>query len=139
MHRNISRIKAMMTLYCYDLTGNRLEEKVFDNLIREESEEYYQADDAFFKELVDGVIEHLTAIDKVINLNLENYLINRLSFVDRNLIRIAVYEMKYMKTAKAVVINEILDIAREYSQTDDFNSVAFNNSLLDKISKSMEL
>lgn len=137
MKRNISRIKAMMMLYCYDLTGSFLDKDIFDNLIREESEEAFESDEEFVDTLVNGVISNIDKIDKVINLNIKNYSLDRLSYVDRNLIRIAVYEMLYTKTPINIIINEILNITHEYSQLDDMKSSSFNNSLLDKISKSI--
>ena len=68
-------------------------------------------------------------------INLENYPLDRLSYVDRTLIRIGVYEMMFTKTPHKVIINEIVNLSKEYSQTDDFLSSKFNNSVLDKISK----
>lgn len=71
-------------------------------------------------------------IDKIIEESLENYHINRLNSVDLQIIRLAVYEMKSGE-AKAVVINEALELTKEYTDTGDKNAVRFNNKLLDKI------
>lgn len=71
-------------------------------------------------------------IDKIIEESLENYHINRLNSVDLQIIRLAVYEMKSGK-AKAVVINEALELTKEYTDTGDKKAVRFNNKLLDKI------
>lgn len=71
-------------------------------------------------------------IDKIIEESLENYHINRLNSVDLQIIRLAVYEMKSGE-AKAVVINEALELTKEYTDTGDKKAVRFNNKLLDKI------
>lgn len=71
-------------------------------------------------------------IDKIIEESLENYNINRLNSVDLQIIRLAVYEMKSGE-AKAVVINEALELTKEYTDTGDKKAVRFNNKLLDKI------
>ena len=71
-------------------------------------------------------------IDKIIEESLENYHINRLNSVDLQIIRLAVYEMKSGE-AKAVVINEALELNKEYTDTGDKKAVRFNNKLLDKI------
>ena len=70
-------------------------------------------------------------IDKIIEESLENYHINRLNSVDLQIIRLAVYEMKSGE-AKAVVINEALELTKEYTDTGDKKAVRFNK-LLDKI------
>lgn len=70
--------------------------------------------------------------DKIIEESLENYHINRLNSVDLQIIRLAVYEMKSGE-AKAVVINEALELTKEYTDTGDKKAVRFNNKLLDKI------
>lgn len=71
-------------------------------------------------------------IDKIIEESLENYHINRLNSVDLQIIRLAVYEMKSGE-AKAVVINEALELTKEYTDIGDKKAVRFNNKLLDKI------
>ena len=72
----------------------------------QEAQEDFSYDEEFFNDLVNGVKENLKDIDKTIAICLKNYTLDRLSYVDRNLIRIATYELKYNKTPKAVVLNE---------------------------------
>ena len=78
------------------------------------------------------VLYYKVNIDKIIEESLENYHINRLNSVDLQIIRLAVYEMKSGE-AKAVVINEALELTKEYTDTGDKKAVRFNNKLLDKI------
>ncbi len=137
MKRTISRIKAMIVLYHDDLMKNDYSKEESDyigSLIDSENE----YDEEFFNELVSGVKEHLDVIDRYIAISLTNYTIDRLSYVDRALIRIGVYELKYTDTPKNIVINEIVNLSHEYSKVDDFNSAKFNNALLDKIAKRIE-
>lgn len=136
MKRNNSRIRAMMILYNYDI-NNKLD---YDNILRlidqDEIDNLYDED--FLRVLIHGVIDHLVEIDAIIVEHIENYTINRLSFVDRNLIRLAIFEMHFLDTPKHIVINEVLEISKVYSQIEDFDSVKFNNYLLDKIATSLE-
>lgn len=71
-------------------------------------------------------------IDKLIEESLENYHINRLNSVDLQIIRLAIYEMKSGEP-KGIVINEALELTKEYTDTGDKKAVRFNNKLLDKI------
>ena len=81
--------------------------------------------------------EHLDKVDEVIKNSLVNYKLNRLSYVDRAIIRMATAEMM-MGTAVAVVINEALEIVKVYSDQGDGNAVRFINKVLDNVSKNIE-
>ena len=61
-----------------------------------------------------------------------------MNIVDKNLIRIGVYELKYIKTPEPIIINEIVEISKEYSEVDNYESAKFNNSLLDSIAKGLK-
>ena len=127
MKRTISRIRAMIYLYNLDLL------KRSDNELNTFLESDIEYDKDFYNQLVDGVIKNIKEIDKIISINLSNWTIDRLSYIDRNLIRIGVYELKYVKTPKSIVMNEIIEISKEYSQTEDYQTSKFNNSLLERI------
>ncbi len=137
MKRTMSRLRALLNLYNYDLTQDEVEETYLDNLFNE-SDEKLEYDIDFYNELVNGVKNHLKDIDKIIAVSLKKYSLDQLSYVDRNLIRIATYELKYTKTSKNIIINEILDLSHEYSETDKFSSVKFNNALLENIALKVE-
>ncbi|MDD4388997.1 MAG: transcription antitermination factor NusB, partial [Bacilli bacterium] len=107
MKRNNSRIKAMMVLYHYDLMNEKTDINYFNKIINEDEE--VLSDEEFFDELVEGVIEHLEEINRIINLNIKNWTLDRMSVVDRALIRIGVYEMLYTDTPKNIIINEIIN------------------------------
>lgn len=137
MKRSNSRIKALIVLYSEDLMKNPLDEANLDKLFKEENENF-SYDVKYFEKIVNGVRENLYAIDKLISICLKNYTLDRLSYVDRNLIRIGTYEMKYTDTPKNVIINEIVDLSHVYSEVDGFETAKFNNSLLERISKRIE-
>lgn len=137
MKRNISRLKALVSLYEFDLVGNRTFDEHFDDLLNEiEDEEVnVEYDTKFALEIFDGVLNNLQKIDRTIAICLEKYPLERLSYVDRNLIRIGTYELMFTNTPKAIIINEIVELTKDYSQTENFASSKFNNSLLDSIAK----
>ena len=134
MKRNNSRIKAMMLVYNYDITNGNCDDEL-PSIISEELEE---VDELFASELFTGVINNIDDIDFIISKNLENYGLDRLNYVDRALIRIGTYEMKYLKTPKNIVINEIVNLSKQYTQIDDYPSSKFNNKLLDNIARYLE-
>ena len=133
MKSNNGRIKAMMLVYNYEITKGNCD----DSLPELITEEIGEADEKLAFDLFNGVINNLEEIDSIISANLENYKINRLNYVDRALVRIAVYEMKYLKTPKNIVINEIVELSKTYTEIDDYLSSKFNNRLLDKIASEL--
>ncbi len=139
MKRHNARIIAVLALYNIDLNHYSNEEAsdCFDNLQKMEMEYEYQVeiDYKFSKELVMNVLQNIYDIDEIISKSLIKYTIDRLSYVDRALIRVATYEMKFTKIAKEVAINEALLITREYSNLEDDSQVKFNNRLLENIAK----
>ncbi|MCL2791146.1 MAG: transcription antitermination factor NusB [Desulfobulbus sp.] len=81
--------------------------------------------------LVEGIWRHLDAIDTLLAGHSHNWRVERMSAVDRNILRIAVFELRYSGDVPAqVAINEALEIAKRYSIDD---SVAFINGVLDAI------
>ena len=82
---------------------------------------------------IEGVLGNLHKIDEIIINNLVNWRINRLSFVDRAIIRFAVYELYYEDTPFEIVINEALNLTRKYSDEGDSKMVGFTNKVLDNI------
>ena len=132
MKRTATRILAMLTLYNYEIT-NSIDIKSIKEMIDEEIE----IDNDFLYELINGVIDNKKEIDHIISINLKNYTIDRLNIVDRNLIRIGVYEFMHSNTPTSIIINELIELSKEYSEIDDYESSKFNNSLLDKIAKGL--
>ncbi len=89
----------------------------------------------FSDELIPGILAAKEEIDALLVANIDNYELKRLAAIDRNVLRLSVYEMLHCPQVPAVVsINEAIDIARKYS-TDE--SGKFVNGVLDKIRKDL--
>lgn len=85
----------------------------------------------FSDPLIRGTLEHRDAIDAIIQKHLKNWELHRLAAVDRNVLRLAAYEMLHREDIPPVVsINEAVDIAKKFSTND---SGKFVNGILDKI------
>lgn len=83
--------------------------------------------------LVKGVVDNIQIIDKTISTYATNWQINRMAVVDRNILRMAAYELLYLDDIPPKVsINEAIDIAKKYGDKD---SGKFVNGILDKVSK----
>ena len=121
-NRTKERSIAVERLYGYEITG----EISYDELTE------------YSKELVSGVLENKDAIDDVISNCLFNYTIKRLNLVDLEIIRVATFELLQKKLAKQVIINEAIELTKIYTNLDDDKAKAFNNKLLDNISKYIE-
>lgn len=86
---------------------------------------------AFANDLIRGAWQHRAEIDSLIQKYAKNWELHRMAVVDRNILRLAIYEMLYREDIPPVVsINEAVDIAKKYSTED---SGAFVNGILDKI------
>ncbi len=89
----------------------------------------------FARSLFEGTLEEVAKIDPMIREQSENWRVERMAAVDRNLLRLAIFELlHHPETPPAVVINEALDIARKYSGE---NSVEFVNGVLDAVRKKL--
>lgn len=87
----------------------------------------------FTESLVFGFISHKGEIDALISEAAENWQLNRMAVVDRNILRMAAYELLYREDIPPKVsINEAIEIAKKYGNE---NSGKFVNGILDKINK----
>jgi N utilization substance protein B len=89
----------------------------------------------FANSLVHGTLEHAEAIDDRIRTRAEHWRVERMAIVDRNVLRLAVYEFLYEDTPDTVVINEALEIARRFST---FEATQFINGILDAVKHDLE-
>lgn len=89
---------------------------------------------AFAEELIAGVQAHAEEIDQLLSESLENYRLERVAAVDRNILRLALHEMLHRPDIPdRVVINEAIEIAKRFGTTE---SSGFVNGILDSIRKS---
>jgi transcription antitermination protein NusB len=90
----------------------------------------------FAQPLIEGMVAHLPDIDERIRRYCENYEFRRISPVDRNVLRLAIYEMLYRDDIPPVVsINEAIELAKAYGGAD---SGRFVNGILDRIRKDLD-
>ena len=91
----------------------------------------------FCEELIGGVVEHLTELDAIIEPFCEHWSIDRMSVVDRNILRIGVYEIRFMPDIPfKVSIDEAVELAKLFGSDD---SGSFINGLLDHIAKDLDI
>ncbi len=93
------------------------------------------AADEFARELIDGVKLNLTAIDVLIEEHSHNWRLDRMQRIDRNVLRIGVYELQHLSDVpRKVTINEAVELAKNFGNEA---SSAFINGLLDKIASTV--
>jgi transcription antitermination protein NusB len=135
--RHRSRQRALQVLYQWDLRKQPVEEAIssfYDNLFSEEGELKPDRDE-FMEQLVIGTSERAVDIDQRIAKKAENWKLERMPLVDRNILRMAIYEMDRKETPAAVVIDEALELARQFSGDE---SVSFINGVLDAVHRDEE-
>src|ERR1700687_2816511 len=89
----------------------------------------------FATRLAAGTLAHLDALDERIRSRAEHWRIARMAIVDRNILRLAVYEFLYEPTPRTVAINEALEIARRFST---YEATQFINGILDAIKRDLD-
>jgi len=104
----------------------------YDTLYSDGDEARDDEHDEFMEELAKGASEMASDIDHRIAEKSENWKLERMPIVDRNILRLAIYEMSRQDTPVAVVIDEALELARQFSGED---SVSFINGVLDAVHK----
>jgi transcription antitermination protein NusB len=92
--------------------------------------------DEFMEELARGASEMAPDIDHRIAEKSAHWKLERMPIVDRNILRLGIYEMSRQDTPAAVVIDEALELARQFSGEE---SVAFINGVLDAVHKEMNI
>src|SRR5262245_53926073 len=128
--RSRAREVALQLLFQFDLNPaveRAVQEKfVHDRLNEAEGEQ-------FCRMLVDGVQTKRAEIDRTLSEVAENWRLPRMAAVDRNVLRLGVFELLHMpETPVTAVINEAIELARRFGSKD---SPAFVNGLLDRIAK----
>jgi N utilization substance protein B len=127
MKRRTAREKALQALFQIDVSNSEPQEAI-DHVLDEEAE----SGDEYLSRLVSGVVEHKAEIDMLIIECLEKWSIERLATVDRNLLRMAIYELKFLRNEvpENVILDEAIEIAKIYG---DDQSSKFINGVLSKV------
>ena len=136
--RHRSRQRALQVLFLWDQRKQDIGDAIssfYETLGSEEEDPQPTPPDEFMEDLVRGAAAGSGAIDQRITAKSANWRIERMPAVDRNILRLAVYEMNEIKTPPAVVIDEALELARQFSGEE---SVAFINGVLDAVRRDVD-
>ena len=132
--RRKARELALQMLFQHDMSGN-----VPDMIIStfEELQKSKANTRDFATKIFRGTVDHLDEIDEMITVQAENWRLSRMAVVDRNIIRMCVYEFLHEgDTPKLVIIDEGIEIAKKYGTQ---KSSQFINGILDGILKRYNL
>jgi N utilization substance protein B len=132
--RRKSREFALQVLFSVDASGEPADRAL--NLFWCNNSGIEQDTVSFTDELVRGVVSKLSEIDPIISANSSNWKISRMAIVDRNILRLAIFELFFLRDIpKRVTINEAIEIAKEFGTEE---SGSFVNGILDKIAKGIK-
>lgn len=135
--RHLSRSIAMQSLYEWDFFGKKVNlEKIVERNIKEFGPGLEDA--SFIWQLVIGVVQRLQKIDKIIAVSAPEWPIDQISIVDRNVLRLGLYELLYEdKTAvpPKVAINEAIELAKSFGGE---SSGKFINGVLGTVYKEID-
>ncbi|MDQ4122324.1 MAG: transcription antitermination factor NusB [Acidobacteriota bacterium] len=133
--RRKARESALQMLFAIDVSDMPVEALVRAYWSHLNDAELDDSNREFASNLVRGTRAKLKAIDEKIASRAENWRISRMAVVDRNVLRLAVYEFLYEKTPRTVIINEALEVARRFST---YEATQFINGILDAIKHDLE-
>ena len=123
--RSELREKIMIILYQIDIFEERnvpfnAEEVIHENL---------KVENEFVKDLVYGVITYTSELDQIANSKIKDWTIDRIDKTGAAILRMGLYELKYMDTPEVVVINEAIELSKKYCD-DSVRKII--NAVLDK-------
>jgi N utilization substance protein B len=134
--RHTSRRRALQVLFNWDMRQEPLDAAIahyYLTLHADDPEnETVLKPDRFMEELVRGTVLAIPEIDKQIEAKAANWRLERMPAVDRNIIRLAIFEMGQGVLPAPVIIDEAIELARQFSGDE---SLAFINGILDAINK----
>jgi N utilization substance protein B len=128
MKRRTAREKALQALFQVNVSNTEPNEAI-EHVLDEEKP------DGFMNNLVFGTIEHEQELDSLITPHLVNWTIDRLANIDKTILRMAAYELKYEQDIPAnVTLDEAVELAKAFG---DDHSSKFVNGVLSKIKKQL--
>jgi len=129
--RTQAREFALQLLYQLDITKDKNCEIILNNLWQIQDEAVADDIKSFTADLVQGVVAHSKDIDEKIAQYASNWQIGRMAVVDRNILRLASYELLFRSDIPPKVsINEAIELAKKYSGIE---AAKFVNGILDKV------
>ena len=136
--RHRSRQRALQVLFQADLRNQDIGEAIsyFYKTLASEDDDFDPAPpDPFMEQLARGAYASIERTDSKITTKSENWRLDRMPAVDRNILRLAIFEMRDIGTPGPIVIDEALELARQFSGED---SVSFINGLLDAVRREID-
>ena len=133
--RRKARECALQMLFAADVPETRVDELVRTYWAELGDADVEPAAREFATRLATGTLAHLVALDERIRSRAEHWRIARMAVVDRNILRLAVYEFLHEPTPRTVAINEALEIARRFST---YEATQFINGILDAIKRDLD-
>lgn len=132
--RHRSRRRALQVLFEWDMRGDSIDRAIqnYYETLHSDDEENTQPlkPDRFMEQLARGTAADVSEIDKQIAAKSEHWRVERMAVVDRNILRLAIYELRLAELPAPVVIDEALELARQFSSDE---SLAFINGVLDAV------
>lgn len=126
--RSELREKIMVILYQIDIFKDQ--KIAYD--VEEVIKKNIDIDNEFVKDIVFGVVTHQDMLDEIANKYMKDWEISRLDKSGAAILRMALYEIKYLDTPEVVVINEAVELAKKFSDEDVRKII---NAVLDKVIK----
>ena len=128
--RTLARECALKILYKIEIAKDSVQDSFDDFWLSQEKAEDVRN---FAETLVRGTRENVAKLDEVISKYTENWDIKRMAVIDKNIMRLSIFELLYMDDIPAKVsINEAIELAKKYGDVD---SGKFVNGILDKVRK----
>ena len=134
--RHQAREAALQVLYFCEVAGAPVDQAV-ETFFAEHLPDAAGDTRRFTAELVDGAMAEATTLDEMVGRHSQHWRLERLTLIDRLILRLATWELRHRpETPAAVVLNEAIELARTFS-TDQ--SVKFVNGVLDAVRKTVDV
>src|SRR5438128_5116263 len=135
--RHRARERALQILFQWDARKGSIDDAIgsFYETLYSEQSETKPSPDEFIERLVRGVVENIADIDRRLAQHAEHWRIERMPAVERNVLRLAIFEMMALDTPPPVAIDEAIELARRFSGEE---SVQFINGVLDAAKREIE-
>jgi len=136
--RHLSRSIAMQSLYEWDFNGKNPD--ILEGIIEKNIKEFGPGlkDESFVWQLINGVVSHITDIDKIIEKAAPEWPISQITIVDRNILRLGLFELLYgnkKEVPPKVAINEAIELAKTFGGE---SSGKFINGVLGTVYRELE-
>jgi len=124
-----AREAVIQTLYAHEMGNDKATEQ-FEEILKDKKVKGSKAE--FARKLFTGVLQNLDKIDTIIKEHLIDWDFDRLDKVDKQILRVGIYELLYTDTPYQIVIDEAVKIAKNFSED---KAKSFINGILDRVAK----